>query len=279
MQTAVSGPRGGLAHSAVCRARAPLVSRRMGQTSYARYAHGNFTSPPANYFRNSGKSHRPNGQRQSRLQHSAAFSAANATLPLTTGPWQRLLPACKVLAVLLCMPLVLEALAQGSQQWCLLAMAGVLLPLQSKLSQQSLKRWKHIMQAAAVEIEADTEEPPSDQEEEGPNDNTILETGAELGNVQTPASVWLPYSTGQNGKVRFTLQLLRPCTSLLCSSVHLAAHHDITSPYCNPRPLIVSVFLILPTLLTHSLLTELAMCVQTDNAGLLRLIPSPDACS
>lgn len=265
MQTAVSGPRGGLAHSAVCRARPSLVSRRMGQTSYARYAHGNFTSPPANYFRNSGTSHRP-GQRQSRLQQSAALSAANATLPPTTGPWQCLLPACKLLAVLLCMPLVLEAFAQGSQQWCLLAMAGVLLPLQSKQSQQSLKRWKHIMQAAAVEVEADTEDSPSDQEEEGPNDNTILETGAELGNVQTPASVWLPYSTGQNGKVVF--HLLRPCTSLLCSSVHLAAHLDITSP----RQLIASAFLKLPILLTHPLPTELATCVQTDNTG-FRLIP------
>lgn len=217
MQSAViSGPRGGLVHSAVCRARAPLVSRRTGQISYARCAHGNSTSSPANYFRNSGKSYRP-GQRQSKLQagqQSAALSAANSALPLPTGPWQCLLPACKVLAVMLCMPLVLEAFAQGSQQWCLLAMAGVLLPLQSKHSQQSLKRWKHIMQAAAIEVEADTEEPTSDQEEEGPNDNTILETGAELGNVQTPASVWLPYSTGQNGKVRFTFKLLGPCTSL-----------------------------------------------------------------
>lgn len=251
MQTAVkSGACGGLVHSAVCRARAPLVSRCMGQISYARCAHGNFTPPPANYFRNSGKSHRP-GQRQSRLQQSAALSAANATLPLTIGPWQCLLPACKVLAVLLCMPLVLEAFAQGSQQWCLLAMAGVLLPLQSKLSQQSLKRWKHIMQAAAVEVEADTEESSSDQEEEGPNDNTILETGAELGNVQTPASVWLPYSTGQNGKVLLTFQLLRPCTALLmqglCSCVYLSGTLDIGSP----KRLALPAIFVLQILLTH----------------------------
>lgn len=77
---------------------------------------------------------------------------------------------------------------------------GVLLPLQSHHARQSLKKFQHALQAAAA-VEAETEEPQSPEpEDEQPNDNTIIETGAELGNVQTPASVWLPYSTSQNGK-------------------------------------------------------------------------------
>lgn len=221
MQTAViSGPRWACGHGAVCRTRASTISRRVRQVANARCPHGKSISQPANYMRSTcaGNSRRL-GQQQSRLQasqQSAAIPAANSPPPLTTGLRQCLLPACKILAVLLCMPLVLEAFAQGSQQWCLLAMAGVLLPLQSKHSRQSMKRWQHIMQAAATEVEAETEEQPPDEDAEEPSDNTILETGAELGNVQTPASVWLPYSTGQNGKVLLSFKLS-------ASSSHLSA--------------------------------------------------------
>ena len=212
MQTAViSGPRGGCLQGAACRARATTVSRRVRQVTHAQCPHGKFITKPAKYLRSTyiGNSRRP-GQQQSRLpagQQSAAIFAATSPPPLTTGPWQCLLSACKILAVLLCMPLVLEAFMQGSQQWCLLAMAGVLHPLQSKLSRQSMKRWQHIMQAAATEVQAETEDQPPEQDSEELNDNTILETGAELGNVQTPASVWLPYSTGQNGKVLLNFKL------------------------------------------------------------------------
>lgn len=235
MQTVVtSGPRGGCLHGLVCRARATTVSRRVRQATHARCSHGKSISTNAKYLRSThaGNFRRP-GQQQSRLQAGqqsaatpAAFLAATPPPPLTTRLWQCLLTACKTLAVLLCMPLVLEAFAQGSQQWCLLAMAGVLLPLRSKHSGQSMKQWQHIMQAAATEFEAETEEQPPDQDSEEPNDNTILETGAELGNVQTPASVWLPYSTGQNGKVLLSLKLsafgtlylaLNCCKDKLCS--------------------------------------------------------------
>ncbi|KAL3139211.1 hypothetical protein ABBQ32_005982 [Trebouxia sp. C0010 RCD-2024] len=83
---------------------------------------------------------------------------------------------------------------------------GVILPLQSKRAQQSMQQWKHITQAAAT-VETETEEQADEPEAEEPNDNTILESGAELGNVQTPASVWLPYSTGQNGKPDTTFKI------------------------------------------------------------------------
>ena len=201
MQSAViSGPRGG---PVVCRASVSAVSRRVGHLTRSRCPHGKVISPPANYLRDTytANCRRPGQQpnRPQACQQSAASPAASPP-PLTTSPWQCLLPACKFLAVLLCVPLILEAFAQASQQWCLLALAGVLLPLQSKHSRQSMKQWQHIVQAAAT-VEVETEDKPSDPDAGEPNDNTILETGAELGNVQTPASVWLPYATGQNGKV------------------------------------------------------------------------------
>ena len=212
MQTAViSGPRGGYVHGVVCRARATTYCRRVRRVTHAQCLHGNSIPKTAKYLRNThvDNSHRP-GQQKSRLQagqQSAAVPAATSPPPVTTGPWQCLPSTCKIIAVLLCMPVVLKAFAQGSQQWCLLAMAGALLPLQPKHSRQSIKRWQHIVQAAATEVETETEEQPPDEDSEEPNDNTILETGAELGNVQTPASVWLPYSTGQNGKVLLSLNL------------------------------------------------------------------------
>ena len=80
-------------------------------------------------------------------------------------------------------------------------MAGIFLPLQHQHTHQSLKRFQHATKAAAA-VEQETEEGGKPEPEaEEPNDNTIVETGAELGNVQTPASVWLPYATNQNGKV------------------------------------------------------------------------------
>lgn len=203
MQTAViSGPRNGVVLGPVSRARASAVTHRVRAVACSQYPHGKLF-PPANRLENTYtlKSRRPGHQnsRPQACQQTAALPAAIPP-PLTTGPWKRLLPACKLLAVLICMPLVLEALAQGSQQWCLLALAGVLLPLHSMRSTRSLKQWQHIMQAAAT-AEAETEEQPAEPDTEEPNDNTVMETGAELGNVQTPASVWLPYATGQNGKV------------------------------------------------------------------------------
>ena len=139
----------------------------------------------------------------SRLQtycQAAAATATKASPPLTTGLWRRLLPACKTLVAVLYIPLIMAACAHISQQWCLPALAGVLLPLQSKHVRHSMQHWQHVMQAAAA-VEAETEDQPSEPEGEEPNVNTIIETGAELGNVQTPASVWLPYSVGSNGKV------------------------------------------------------------------------------
>ena len=90
--------------------------------------------------------------------------------------------------------------AQASQQWCMLSLAGVLLPLQSHSGRQYVTRFQHALQAAAA-VEAETENESREPQGEEPNDNTIVETGAELGNVQTPASVWLPYSTSGPGKV------------------------------------------------------------------------------
>ena len=104
----------------------------------------------------------------------------------------------QIMAALCCMPLLQHLSAQASQCWCLLSLAGVLLPVQSHHAHHTLKRFQHVLQAAAA-VEAETETPEPQGEE--PNDNTVVETGAELGNVQTPASVWLPYSTGSPGKV------------------------------------------------------------------------------
>ncbi len=126
----------------------------------------------------------------------------------TLGSLRCLRLPLQILAALVCCPLILNICLQVSQQSCMLAMAGVLLPLHSH---QSLQRFQHILQAAAA-VEAETEGASPEPQGEEPNDNTIVETGAELGNVQTPASVWLPYSTGGNGKVHLQL---------------LAAQHDV----------------------------------------------------
>lgn len=218
--TVISGPRGGGSGSPVCRARVSAVTHHVGALRCSRFPHGKQFSPAIrleNTYK--AKCRRPRRQ-QSRpyaCQQTAATPAATP-LPLTTGPWQSLLSACKLLAVLLCMPLVLEAFARGSQQWCLLALAGVILPLQSKRARQSMTQWKHVTQAAAT-VETETEEQAGEPEAEELNDNTILESGAELGNVQTPASVWLPYSTGQNGKV-LHLTLSDPMHSTLTDAQH-----------------------------------------------------------
>lgn len=202
--TVISDPRGGgsVQGPPVCRARVSAATHRAVALRCSRFPHGKQSSPAIRLENTyNAKPRRPKHQqsRPQACQQTAATPAATP-LPLTIGPWQSLLSACKLLAVLLCMPLVLEAFARGSQQWCLLALAGVILPLQSKRAQQSMQQWKHITQAAAT-VETETEEQADEPEAEEPNDNTILESGAELGNVQTPASVWLPYSTGQNGKV------------------------------------------------------------------------------
>ncbi|KAL0047458.1 hypothetical protein WJX82_003858 [Trebouxia sp. C0006] len=83
---------------------------------------------------------------------------------------------------------------------------GVLLPLQTHSGRQYVNRFQHALQAAAA-VEAETESDSPEPQGEEPNDNTIVETGAELGNVQTPASVWLPYSTSGPGKVETTLRV------------------------------------------------------------------------
>lgn len=189
----------------VCRTNAVAISRPRRYLHRARRPAGNNSSSPANPLRDTCNHTFPKAGSQNNRPHAccqsaAAAAAATSGPPSTKGPWQCLLAACKLAAALICIPLIVEAFAQISQQWCLFALAGVFPPLQSKRVQQSLKRWQRLTQAAAA-VEAETEDQPSETDAEEPNDNTILETGAELGNVQTPASVWLPYATGQNGKV------------------------------------------------------------------------------
>ena len=120
--------------------------------------------------------------------------------PVVSNPLtQRLRPLLQIMAAMCCLPFLMSSWAQASQQWCMLSLAGVLLPLQSHSGRQYVNRFQHALQAAAVEAETESDSPEPQGEE--PNDNTIVETGAELGNVQTPASVWLPYSTSGPGKV------------------------------------------------------------------------------
>lgn len=113
---------------------------------------------------------------------------------------ERLRPLLQIMAAFCCLPFLMSLWAQASQQWCMLSLAGVLLPLQSHSGRQYVTRFQHALQAAAA-VEAETENESPEPQGEEPNDNTIVETGAELGNVQTPASVWLPYSTSGPGKV------------------------------------------------------------------------------
>ncbi len=119
-----------------------------------------------------------------------------ASKPLTGRLW----PLLQIMAAICCLPFLMNLWAQASQQWCMLSLAGVLLPLQSHSGRQAVNRFQHALQAAAA-VEAETENESPEPQGEEPNDNTIVETGAELGNVQTPASVWLPYSTSGPGKV------------------------------------------------------------------------------
>ncbi len=116
--------------------------------------------------------------------------------PLT----ERLRPLLQIMANFCCLPFLMSLWAQASQQWCMLSLAGVLLPLQSHSGRQYVNSFQRALQAAAA-VEAETENESPEPQGEEPNDNTIVETGAELGNVQTPASVWLPYSTSGPGKV------------------------------------------------------------------------------
>lgn len=81
------------------------------------------------------------------------------------------------------------------QQTSILTLAGALLPLQSFKAQRNLARFHHQLQAAAAEAETEEASSPTPVEEEQANDNSVIESGAELGSVQTPASVWLPYNT------------------------------------------------------------------------------------
>lgn len=165
---------------------------------------GNATHSPApSLGSRSPSKHRTTGQQYRLCQthsHSSADPADASTTLCTPCISQRIGVLCWVVAALVCLPLLLRVWTQVHQQSYMLALAGVLLPLQSHHARQSLKKFQHALQAAAA-VEAETEEPQSPEpEDEQPNDNTIIETGAELGNVQTPASVWLPYSTSQNGK-------------------------------------------------------------------------------
>ena len=145
------------------------------------------------------------------LSHSTAEPVLDASRPARL---QEYLPVFKIVVAVVCLPLLLHNL-WVSQQQCLLSMAGIFLPLQAKHTHQSLKRFQHALKAAAA-VEQETEEGGKPEPEaEEVNDNTIIETGAELGNVQTPASVWLPYATNQNGKVS---SLIQHCTGSICCS-------------------------------------------------------------
>ena len=151
--------------------------------------------------------------------------------PVELEPWTgRLWPLLHIMAVICCLPFVMNLWPQASKQWCMLSMAGVLLPLQPYSSRQGVNRFQHALQAAAaVEAEIENESPEPQGEE--PNDNTIVETGAELGNVQTPASVWLPYSTSGPGKVCLQDSGCS-CTyaTAILHAVLINCHVHITSP-------------------------------------------------
>ena len=137
-------------------------------------------------------------------------------------------PLLQIMAAICCLPFLTSSWSQASQQWCMLSLAGVLLPLQTHSGRQYVNRFQHALQAAAA-VEAETENESPEPQGEEPNDNTIVETGAELGNVQTPASVWLPYSTSGPGKVclqtlaagaPMQLQLCMQCSSSTMYTLH-----------------------------------------------------------
>lgn len=139
-------------------------------------------------------------------QTADAQTDHNSTSTFTSHVAWRLLPMLSRVAVLLCLPLLAGAILQTFQQSSLLALAGVLLPLQSRSAQRHLARFNQRLQAAAAE--AETAEANADKTDEQANDNGVIESGAELGNVQTPASVWLPYNTsGATSKVSTLLML------------------------------------------------------------------------
>ena len=75
--------------------------------------------------------------------------------------------------------------------------------------------------AAAAEAEpADAEADAVDAAESEAEDNSdgdgVIETGSELGSVQTPASVWLPFETSTpGGKVMHRQQQTMRCSSNL----------------------------------------------------------------
>ena len=215
----------------VCRTGAVASSRPRRCLYTAGFPAGNHLSSPAKPLRETCNLTFPKAASQNNRPKACCQSAAAAAAtsrPLSTkGPWQCLLPACKIAAALICMPLLMDSIAHVSQQWCLVALAGVFLPLQSKSIQQSIKRWQRLTRAAAA-VEAETEDQPSETDAEEPNDNTILETGAELGNVQTPASVWLPYATGQNGKVPHNHSALPSLAQVLHNGMYYSSVQSIS---------------------------------------------------
>lgn len=104
------------------------------------------------------------------------------------------LPKLAFVCCLLVLPGMIARIPSLLYQSGMLTLAGILLPWQPLRAKVNVSRFQHQVQAAAAEAETE-EAAETPKEEEQANDNTIIESGAELGSVQTPASVWLPYST------------------------------------------------------------------------------------
>ena len=191
-----------------CRLTVSSVRPKPRFVARSRCSSGKFASPYVPYSSFALPSRQCKAVRLNKTSQVFRSHQAEQVLYVSEKParFQRLLLLLRIAVALASLPLFARLLGQASQQLCLLSMAGFILPLQSQQLHQSLKRFPHPLKAAAA-VEAETDEGKPEPEGEEPNDNTILETGAELGNVQTPASVWLPYATNQNGKVSINTSL------------------------------------------------------------------------
>lgn len=127
------------------------------------------------------------------------------------------LPKLALLCCLLILASTIVRIPLLLHQSGMLTLAGILLTWQSLKARISISRFQHKLQAAAAEAETEAAaDTPTDDEQA--NENSVIESGAELGSVQTPASVWLPYnSTAASSKVKFTTSLF----------MHKAAHCQV----------------------------------------------------
>lgn len=182
------------------------ATRRSVQKS----SHNGTSAPPLHSVAHRATAHRPWTRAQPpNMAHFELHQPANAQVHQNISTHstpaidklKAVLPKMALLCCLLCMGSTRVCLPLVMQQAGMLSLAGFLLPLQTLKAQRSLARFQHSLQAAAAE--AETEEAASPVEQEPANDNGVIESGAELGSVQTPASVWLPYNTSvANSKVR-----------------------------------------------------------------------------